>query len=363
MRVLIPALTALALAGCAGPQAPFDIGTQAAPVGLVLGEHTAVVVAPVGPISAPLPPSLAPFLPTQPNVRPPSAAPLPSLPPLGPCPDFDPLAPVASTGITLPGPPQPATYTYRASTTDTLGSKKASYKGNSTWKTTVSAPDATTGGYTVTTDVSIGKTTTQRVLLVLPKAVTSGKGGDNPLDAPDATDPNAQVIDLYNSVLGGSGFPPIPRSAPNVGRYGPAGIYLVSQSAGTSVFKPTTPIPLLQTPVGNNSFTGIGTDGSTNMQFTSTVVKKALVNACGKKLESVEVALTAGKIIGRTTDNKVQSVDFTETLDFGLQFGGLPLRDRGKVTGTTLPGGAIAPDAIERTFDFTINSAPKPART
>ena len=43
-------VAAVALSACAGPKAPFDVGTQAAPVDLVLGEHEAVVEAPVGPL-------------------------------------------------------------------------------------------------------------------------------------------------------------------------------------------------------------------------------------------------------------------------------------------------------------------------
>lgn len=367
MRLLLTATTATAalmLSGCAGPRAPFEIGTQNAPVDLVLGERAPVVQAPVGPISAPLPPTLAPFFPApqgpQPS-RPVVVAP-PAAPSLGPCPDFDPIAPVATVGLTLAGPPEAGTYTYRAKTSETFGSAKSAFSGDSTWKVTVSPADPTTGGHQVTTEVRIGTTTTQRVFLVLTKAVGSGQAGGSPLDEPNATDLNAQVIDLYNTVGGSQGLPKIPRAAPNLGRYGPAGIYLVSQSAGDTTFKPTVPIPLLQTPVGNNSFTGIGTDGVTNMRFVSTVKKNSLVNACGEKLESVEVALTDGIVSGRSGAGEVQQVAFTETLHFGLQFGGLPLRDSGTVTGVVLPGGTVAPDTVQRSFDYTINVTPKRPR-
>jgi hypothetical protein len=363
MRVLVTTLAALTLAGCAGPNTPLNIGTQTQPVGLVLGEHAAVVEAPVGPITTPIPPSLAPFLPTTPvttSSLAPSALPLPSHLPVAPCPDFDPTAPVVPTGTNIPGPPQPGTYTYRAKTTDTLGKTSATYSGSSTWTTTVSTPDPVTGGYTVTTVVAIGKARSQRVLLILPKAVASG----TPLDAPDGTDPNAQVIDFINAELSQEGLPLLPRAVPNAARFGPAGVYLVSQSSGTSTFKPSVPIPLVQTPIGDNSFTAFGSDGSTAMMFTSTVTNKtANVNACGSKLQAVEVTLSAGKIVSLTSAGKLQSVDFTEKLDFGLQYGGLPLRDQGTVSGLTLPGGAVAPDTIARTFDFTANRPLKPART
>jgi hypothetical protein len=131
---------------------------------------------------------------------------------------------------------------------------------------------------------------------------------------------------------------------------------------GSGTFTPTVPIPLVQTPLTNDHFTSIGTDGVTSMTFVSTIKKRVNVNACGKKLDGLEVELSDGHIGGMTPDGKVQKVDFTETFDFGLQFGGLPLRDRGSVTGLTLPGGATAPDEIKRTFDFTINTQPKPPK-
>jgi hypothetical protein len=365
------AVVAMVLSACSGPRAPYDVGTQAAPVNLVLGAHRAVVVAPVGPISQPLPPSLAPFIPLPPlpvpsDVKPPVEV------PLGPCPVVDPLAPISSPGgVLIPAAPTPATYTYRAKTTDTVGTKSASYKGNSTWKVTTGTLDTATGGYPVTVETTIenkgAKVTTKRVLLVVPKPLDAdspqlGTFGQ-PYGDPNSTDPNVQVVDAYNSTVGPYGLPQLPRSLPNVGRFGPAGIYLLSQSGGGATFTPTVPIPLLQTPVGNARFTGVGTDGVTAMSFTSTVTKpRTGVDACGKKVEGVEVHLSDGTIAGLTPDGKVTVVTFDETLVFGLQAGGLPLSDKGNVSANVLPGGAVAPDLIKRSFDFTINSVPKLAK-
>jgi hypothetical protein len=363
------ALVATVLSACSGPKAPYDVGTQAAPVNLILGAHRAVVVAPVGPISQQLPPALAPFIPLPP-LPVPSEVPQVELP-LGPCPTVDPLAPISSPGgVLIPGAPTPATYQYRGKTTDTVGTKTQSWKGNSTWKVTVGAVDAT-GGYPVTIDTTIEskgvKATTRKVLLVLPKAIDSAVPAlptlGNPAGDPGSTDPNVQVIDVYNSTVGPYGLPPLERNLPNLGRFGPAGIYLLSQSGGGATFTPTVPIPLLQTPVANTSFTGVGSDGLMAMSFTSTVTKpRTGVDACGKKVEGVEVHLTNGQIAGLTPEGKVAVVTFDETLTFGLQTGGLPLSDKGNVSANTLPGGAIAPDLIGRTFDFTINSVPKPAK-
>ena len=359
-------VTATALSACAGPRAPYDVGTQAAPVNLVLGAHRAVVVAPVGPFTQPLPPALAPFIPLPPLPIPSSAPTLPV--DLGPCPALDPLAPMSQAGTpVLPGPPVPASYQYRATSTDTVGSKQATFKGNTTWKVTVGAVQAATGGYPVTIATTIGKATTTRVLLVIPKALDADTPQvptlGQPYGDPNSTDPNVQVIDAYNSTVGPYGLPQLPRALPNPGRFGPAGVYLLSQSGGGTSFTPTVPIPLVQTPVGNNSFTAVGSDGQTAMTFTSTVTKaRSGVNACGKKIEGVQVHLSNGQIAGLTPDGKVTVVSFDETLVFGLQAGGLPLSDTGKVSTTSLPGGAVSPDTIARTFDFTVNSVPKPAK-
>ena len=365
--VAVPGLVVAVLltSACAGPKAPFEVGTQTAPINLVLGARQAVEAAPVGPVLGPLPPGFSPFIPELPGLPEPSVSPptVPS-PPSEPCPAFDPLAPVSASGIVLPGPPQPATYTYRGKVVDTAGTSKATYQGDSSWKVTVSDADPETGGYQVTTEVSLGKATSKRVLLVLPTSLTADLT-DPPYfdpDSPDATDPNAILAAQVNSTLVMLGLPVLPRVLPNPGRYGVAGIYLVSQTSGSSTFTPDVPIPLLQTPVGNNSFTGMGTDGSTVMTFTSTVNKRTNVNACGTKVEGIEVSLTDGRLAGRTADGTVQQVAFEETLVFGLQFGGLPVHDAGTITTATAPGAAVAPDQASREFSFTVNSVPKPAR-
>jgi hypothetical protein len=353
------ALAASVLSACSGPKAPYDVGTQAAPVNLVLGAHQAVVQAPVGPVTVPLPPSLAPFLPLPELNRPPVK---PEVVDLGPCPPVDKLTPVSSPGLPLiQGPPQPGSYTYRASTTDTVGKTRATYRGNSTWKVTASAMDPVLGGWHVTVDTTYAKTSTRRVFLVVPRTV----GEEVPFGAtgPGGTDPNVQVIDAYNSTVAPYGLPQLPRSSPNVGRFGPAGIYLESQQTGSSTFTPTVPMPIFQTPLGANAFTAIGTDGVTAMSFHSTVTNaRAAVNACGKKVEGVRVALTDGVVSTLTPDGKVTKVDFTETISFGLQFGGVPIHDVGTVSTTSLPGGLVAPDEIKRGFEFTTNSVLKPLK-
>jgi hypothetical protein len=350
-------LAAVTLTACAGPKAPLDVGTQAAPLDLVLGEHEAVVEAPVGPFTLELPREVAPF-------RPISATPLPTTPP-EPCPDFDPLSPVSAAGVTVTGPPQAASYTYRASTTDTVGAMTSKFKGDSTWKVAVGAVDAATGAFDFTTEVSIGDLKTSRVFRVQPQPRVKPSGvppSGDPSD-PATLDPNYQVIDGYNITAGPAGLPTLPRALPNLGRADLAGIQLVSQTTGDATFTPTAPIPLVYLPTGGTSFTGVGNDGVTTMKFNSSVPKTTYINACGKKIEAIQVDLTDGVIGGRTDKGEPYELAFTEHLYFGLQYGGLPVKDEGSVTGVRLPGGAPTTDTIERTFEFTANSQPKPAKS
>jgi hypothetical protein len=349
-------VTLLAATACSGPKAPFDIGTQAAPVDLVLGEREAVVEAPVGPFSVPLPREV-------PVIRDTAAAPSTDAPttsttaaPLGPCPPFDPLAPVAGgSDVDFTGKPQAGTYAYRAKTTETVGSQTTRFEGDSTWKITVGATDPSNNGTPVTIDVTVGPARTSRELLLLPQPTTTGPAGD-----PNTTDLNYQVVDQYNLAAVLAGLPRIDRNAPNLGRYGLAGIYLVSQTTGDSTFRPTVPIPLVQTPVSpGRSFQAVGTDGVTTMSFTSTTKKTEYVNACGTKVESILVDLSEGRIGGRTDEGRPYRLAFEESLFIGLQFGGIPVRDVGAVRSES---DVLGGEKVERTFDFTANVQPKAAK-
>jgi hypothetical protein len=342
------AVSAVALGACGGPKEPFDVGTQAAPVDLILGELEEVIEAPVGPMSLELPSSFSRFVPIG---SPPPAPPEP----VEPCPDFDPLAPITPGDIEVSGRPQNGTYPYRAKTTETVGNMRSSFTGDSKWDVKAGPVNPETGEYDVTIDVSIGTSKSTRVLRVLPKPIT---GQGTPAGDPNTTDLNFQVIDQYNATAPLLGLERLPRNAPNLGRYGFAGIYLVSQTSGDDTFTPNTPIPLLQTPVSSRSFTGIGTDGKTVMSFLSTVNKTAFVNACGKKVETIQVDLTDGRVAGTDSDGQVYRVGFTESLFFGMQYGGIPVQDMGTVKLETVGD----TDTVERSFEFTANTEPKPAQ-
>lgn len=354
---LLVAAGGLAITACAGPNAPFDVGTQNAPVGLTLGDHDAVVEAPVGPISTPLPPSIAPFVPVD---ELPSPTPEPSEGPKGPCPTANPLDPVNPGNLYLSGGPSPGTYTYRTTTTDTINGQVAKYKGPSTWTITVGKKDQVDGFYDMSIEVGIGKAKTTRVLRILPKSIPS-PGIDSAPHLGGAIQTN------LDSTLALLGIPPIietPVDTFDVSRYGPAGIYLVSQTTGDDTFKPIQPMALLTSPAQEGTkFLSVGSDGKQVMKFMSTVTKRVAVDACGDKLEAFRVDLTEGLVAGLGDDAKVHVVNFTESIDFGMQFGGVPLQDTGKVKAVALPGAAVLPDQVERSFQFTINSTPKGPNT
>lgn len=348
--VVVLAVGAVAMTACGGPKAPFDVGTQAAPVDLVLGERAAVEEAPVGPLNVGIPDDLAPFFPlTTPTTQP---------GPTEPCPDFDPLEPVAPAQTAfLDGAPQNGTYTYRASTSETVGQTKQQYSGPSTWKVTRGTYNPQTGGFPITIDVTVGKVTSRRVLAVFQEPVKNVPL----LDKPDTTDLNVYTIDQYNGTVILLGLPPLPRNLPAIGTYGPPGVYLVSQTMGDKTFTPLLPMPLFNSPVYQKGFTALGTDGKSVLQYDSKVIGTEYVNACGKKVESTRVELTNGKFATQNDKGETVQVKFDEAFNFGIQFGGLPVRDSGKVSTTSGNVGA-AKTTVMRTFDYTANTEPKPTK-
>jgi len=366
----VAALVGLAVTGCAGPSAPLDVGTQTAPLSLVLGHIKAVDQAPVGPISGPPIPSSRPYY--QPPVL---GVPLPTLPPTptAPCPDYDPLSPVLGVGRTISAPPMKAIYRYRTQLFESIAGKPASFIGDALWEVAPQKPDTTTGAYDVVYTMKLGKNTTTRVLRTLPRDI-QGAEGEEPSDQ---SNPNA-VTAQANTLLAGTGVPPLPSNLPNMAGYGLAGIYLVSQESNGVAFKPSVPIALLQlrqltgatdkSAQVASSITSVGVDpvSQSVMAFRSTVTGPAnKINACGTKLESVQVTLSSpntpdaavppaaagyGPDLGAAfyaeragSDGggspKANVLLFGEKLDFGLQFGGLLLQDAASVGIGIVPSG------------------------
>jgi hypothetical protein len=355
------ALAGMTITACSGPAAPLDIGTQNAPISLVLGQLKAVQEAPLGPLAGPPAPQRLPYYqppaPGAPQV-------LPTLPPLplGPCPDFDPLAPVLGVGRTLAAPPVKATYPYRAQVIDSYpGATLKPFVGNSQWTVETGPVDSVDGGYDVSYTVKLAAATTKRVLRILPHDI----GSDPSSDPTDQTNPNGVI----NTVNGLGVLPtPLPSDLPNLSAYGLAGIYLKSQETitpdGVQSFTPSQPIALLQlrqltgatdpASAAASAITSVGYDPTTSavMAFRSTVLSvTSKINACGTPLQAVQIGLSspnmgetkppappigpdAGaalfaqrRVAATPTDPKFDVLAFQEKIDFGLQYGGLVLQD------------------------------------
>lgn len=419
---VVVAVLGLGLTACSGPSAPLDIGTQTVPIALVLGELKAVQEAPLGPVSAPHAPQSFPYY--EVPVIEPGVVSLPPAPvlPVGPCPEFDPIAPVLGVGRAIEAPPAKATYPYRAKVIDSYPGKQSTFDGNSTWTIEPGPVDAVTGAYDVTYTVKMGEATTMRVLRTLPRDIATTDESGEPADV---TNPNTNTaIDTVNGYLTGQGLAPIPRNAPNPAGYGLAGIYLVSQESNESSFTPSTPIALMQLrqltgdsapeAAAASAITSSGTDPKTGaaMAFRSTVTSFTnKVNACGTPVQTIQVALTSPNSPATApppnpttgilpTDaavyvEKAPSTDptkpkshvllFGEKLDFALQYGGLLVHDEVSVgayggyqvdaqdppqpPSEVSPGGALgsfmgwyAKHMIMKQSSFTINVKPQPAK-
>lgn len=357
-------LGGLVVTGCSGPAAPLDVGTQSVPIALVLGQIKAVQAAPVGPLNGPTKPQDFPFYPLPSPVRGIVEQSLPPVP-VGPCPDYDPLAPVLGVGRTIPGPPVTATYPYRGQVIDVYPGKTSAFVGSSSWSVSTGPADPTTGAYDVTYTVKLGAATTTRVLRTLPHDITPGSDAGS--DPSDQTNPNATIATI-NSTLSSEGAPPLPTDMPNPAGYGLAGIYLVSQESNGVTFTPSVPLALLQLRQLNGAgdaqaaaaeaITSYGYDPVTQsaMAFKSTVTTAIdKVNACGTPLQAVQVSLTAPgtseaappkppvgpdpgaavyaqrDVTSDPTKPQGSVVFFQDKIDFGLEYGGLIVKEESAV--------------------------------
>lgn len=354
-------LAGLSMSACSGPNAPLDIGTQTAALSLVLGQLKAVQDAPVGPVSTPPRPQDFPYYQPPPAGVPPVVPTLPPLP-TGPCPAFDPLAPVLGVGRVVAVPPVKATYHYRTQIISSYPGKTSSFSGDALWTIEPGTPDATTGAYDVTYTVKAGSSVTKRVLRTLPHDIGSPPGSD----PTDQSNPNA-IITTVNGL--GILPQPLPADLTNLAAYGLAGIYLVSQESTTAegkvqAFTPSPPMALLQLRQltgatdsesrAAEAITSVGYDPTSQaaMAYKSTVLSVTnKVNACGTPLQSVQISLSAANnnetkapatpvgtdanaamfaqrdVTSDPTKPKTNVLLFTQKIDFGLQYGGLILQE------------------------------------
>jgi hypothetical protein len=346
-------LVLAALAGCAGPPEPLEVGTQPVPLDLVLGEHKALAAAP-GPVIVAHAPVTAPIGIRLPVAVPSDAAPsstgatrvpsvsatilpskrLPSASAVA-CPDLDPLAPVAGTGTYVSKAPAAGSYTYRGVISQRVGDASATFAGPTTW--TVGAPTApdAIGGFSYDVAVAAAGTTTTTTFYVVPF---------------DPANPPPTVS------LPADQKPPSPPPGPPT-----PGIYISkiaskgAGSAATTTFSPTPVLPVAHLPLSaGESITATSTDGTSTWAYTASVTGKAKLNACGNPVLAWNVSMPDLAI--RTADpttGTLHDLKGSWTIQLGTQFGGLVVGAMQELTGTQVP---TVP--VSRRESFTINSVP-----
>ncbi|MDQ1438095.1 MAG: hypothetical protein QOK43_1724 [Acidimicrobiaceae bacterium] len=331
-RVSVALLLAMAVvsAACSGPLAKLETGSKDVPVDLVLGAKVKKVA------EAPLPPLMltAPtasvFL-SRPRIEDGPDVPftLPRLPkPSKECPARNPLDPPKREAKNfMEGPPAPGSYLFRTEGVLQAGTiilLDVPLTGNSvvTVKDVAAEP---TGGYVFSTSVAhpaAGTTTT--TYRVLPTPVET-------VDPPGA----------------------VPKDLPRPAGAGPA-LYLaaIMQEGSKVPFRPGYPgIPIVRLPFEiGATFDAAGTDGTTALSWRSTVVDKAIVDACGAPLDSYAVELV-GRVVSGDDGSDVM---FKSTLHIGPQYGGLILD-----IDTTADGTAPPNLPIHRAIKMTANQEPK----
>ena len=135
------------------------------------------------------------------------------------------------------------------------------------------------------------------------------------------------------------------------------GIYIFrvtsrSSDGQESVFTPSPSLPLATFPLTRGAVVearGVDATSATAMSFTSTVVGKDRVDACGEPLDSWTLELSEGRVLSPDTD-----VQFEVTYALGTQFGGVILRESGEFAGTEDGAG------VARTLTTTISQVPAP---
>ncbi|GAC1442892.1 MAG: hypothetical protein NVSMB55_14900 [Mycobacteriales bacterium] len=313
----------LALPACAGPQRPLHLGFKEVPSDVVLGAHATPTPAP-GPLAAPggsgvsitasPPPASVVVLPpptfqTGPGPVPPVAAPVAPV-----CGTADPLQP---PGLEAPpavnAPPAKASYLFR---------DVGSYA--------ISGADARTGSFPATSLRSVGD--------VMRTSDTTFSYDVSELLGDVTT---TTTYDVIGSSL-------VPQALP-------AGLYLKAvrsiRGRSTATFTPSPELELAGFPLvrgASVSSNGVDPQSATSMQFTSTVMGKSRVDACGTPLDSWVLDLTKGKLLSPT-----QSLSFAATYFVGTQYGGIFLRDRTSFTGTD------GSDGVSRNNTAVITTTPK----
>ncbi|MFT5223524.1 MAG: hypothetical protein ACI867_001845 [Glaciecola sp.] len=326
-------LTSMFAAACGGPVAPLQVGTQTVQVALILGEREAIVATPA-PISLPpqTPIALPPII-----IRITRPAPPPVLAPVPPpelCPQFSPIDPVVAADPVTSLRPAEATYPYRTQISGSLGGDEIAFEGETMWAVRDVIENAN-GSFSYSVDVllddEVQTTTTWRIL---PEG-TEVRTGDNPLGL-------------------------LPETPPEVAAPIEPGFYFESTTyANGGSFTPVNPIPIVQFPITTGTtYQTSGSDGVSTMSFTSTVGDRVKINACGTPLQAWQISLTEGSYATSASNGTSPVVNFTRTLFFAPQFGGLVVGDIEATTGSGTPG--FPADSFSQSH--TVNVQPEPGQ-
>jgi hypothetical protein len=328
------AVLLLAASACRGPEAALNVGMNAKPVDLLLGQRIRVVTGGVAP------PVSTSFAPT--GYLDGAAAPAKDVPVhvpsrtsgTSPCPS----APVDAAILTPktpapPGPPSAATYTYRVKGSIRVGGAERALPGELT-RDVVNIRSEPPAAFAFDTFDTMGGQTSATTYRVVP--------GWYPVQPPTS---NGDIAKSAAETQTGQQIP----NSPTASRAEP-GLYILRFAAGDAGFRVSDPgIKLVDFPVElGATFTSAATDGVTTMNYTSTVNPvPTRVNACGILLDVYQVDL-AGHISKSTSEDGYVDAPFTASYGIAPQFGGLVVWEKIQITSAD----------VSRTMEATINQEP-----
>lgn len=338
VRALVLALVALlAATACSGPKAPMNVGMNARPVELLLGQRIRVVTETVSP---PVSPSFAPtgylddeFAPrgaTPHRKRPGHAGPVIPIE----CPTAPPGAGIVTPKTpSPPGPPASATYSYRVNGSVKVGEHIKALPSELTRDVANIRPDPP-AAYVFDAFDTMGSET----------AVTSYRLVTDWYPARPPTS-NLDVAENTAETHAGQEAPESP-----AGSRAQPGLYIVRLAASDPGFRVPDPgIKVVEFPVVTGAtFTTAATDGVTTVAYTSTVSSvPARVDACGVLLDVHQIDVS-GEITKSTAQEGYVRAQFTASYGIATQFGALMVWEKVEITS----------DDVARKLEATINQEP-----
>lgn len=340
-RLVLAVAAAVSATACSGPDAPLNVGMNTRPVELLLGQRIKVVTEGIAP---PMSPSFAPtgYLDepggtgTAPELlRRPKTVPGPGTPVA--CRTAPPDAGILTLATpSPPGPPSPATYTYRVKGAVTVAGHTRALPEQFT-RDLANVRAEPPAAHTFDAFDSMGSESSVTSYRLVPE------WHPVPTSTTDVAE-NAAETQTGQEVPG----------APAGSRVQP-GLYITRLAASDTGFRAADPgIKLVEFPVvPRATFTTAASDGVTTMTYTSTVNPvPARVDACGVLLDVHQVDLTGE--ISRSTENEgYVRARFAASYGVATQYGGLVAWEKVE----------ISSEEVSRTLEATINQEPARPQT